>query len=280
MVICRAYRYLQRPVFIASFIFVAIFYSGILFSTASTKDLEKEAVASAGKGGQWLYRYQGKFIDPAIAYIIRTINEDYCGPSEKLENFWRNILKEFKEWPYLPLYGRLFDNSSKYKLSDKAMEILKTSPDFNPTVLLQSLNCDLYPAREDFVTDAFNNTENEGRYSLTHMFWSAYLFKNNGCSLKECDLDKVILTAAEKIAEEQKTSKNIFDDLYAERAAFLLYFGFENMVKDKWIKNIIGNQRQSGAWATPSYSGKNFGNPHTTALAVWALSLYSKSCPF
>ena len=143
--------------------------------------------------------------------------------------------------------------------------------------------CDLYPVKADFEKETFEGIKNgkEFGYDLTHKFWSAFLFRDNGCSANDYDVGKIIDLGAKQIAAEQrKIKEGGFDDLYAERTAMLLRFGFQNLVKDEWIENIVKNQKPSGAWATPGLYWNETENPHTTILSVWALAQYSKTCPF
>ncbi|MFH1956681.1 MAG: hypothetical protein ABIJ28_03480 [Patescibacteria group bacterium] len=237
-----------------------------------------QADLSAQKGWQWLYHYQGKLLDPSIPLIIKNINEKHCQSSSEIKGFWENALQEFENHQYLPVFERFFYDSPNYKPSEKIAKILKTQQDYYNDALAQALYCDFYPVKEDFEENVFSNINNESGYDLTHKFWSAILFKNNGCESRNYNIDEIIYTGAEKIKDEQE--KSSFDDLYAERTAMLLENNFENFVSEEWIKKIIENQKDSGAWATPTYFSRNYENPHTTTLAIWSLVQYSGKCPF
>lgn len=256
---------------------IIIFIIAIIQQTEN-KSLQEEAAKSAKSGWQWLKNYNGKFLDPGNLLIIKIINEKYCGTIPEIESFWEEILPEFTSHYYLAVFERFFDTNPEYKMSNKVLEILKTPQEYYNDALPQALYCDLYPARDDFAEKTFNDVDKESGYNLTHKFWSAILFKNNGCLVENYNIDNVILAAAQKIYEEQE--KSDFDDLYAERTAFLMNYGFKKMVPEDWIKNIIKNQNKSGAWGTPTYFSRNFENPHTTALAIWSLVQYSETCPF
>lgn len=272
---------MNKKIFL-NFVCILFLALAILFIRISNnKNLsiaQEKSAESARKGWQWLYNYQGKFLDPVIPFIIKKINEDYCNSFPEIANFWKDILKEFENDSYLPVFERLFDDNPEYKMSDKVLEILKTPQEYYNDVLPQALYCDLYPVRDDFFEKTFDSIEKETGYDLTHKFWSAILFKSNECLIKNYNIDNIISVATQKIYEEQEKSN--FDDLYAERIAFLMNYGFKNMVPEDWIKNIIANQNESGSWATPTYFSRNFENPHTTALAIWSLVQYSGSCPF
>ncbi len=274
-----AKNFKEKHAFIAYFFLAIVFTLAIFFSSSALNALKKESVLSAQNGWKWLYNYQGKFLDPGILHIIRIINDDYCDSSPKIENFWKNKLKEFEKKPYLPVFERLFAGPN-YKISPRVKKILRTPQEKYNDILPQALYCDLFPVKKDFAKNTFGNIEKETGYNLTHKFWSAVLFKKNGCSAKGYDIDRIILSGAKKISEEEEKSKGKFNDLYAERAAFLFYYGFKDMAKNEWIKNILKNQMPSGAWATPVYFNQKYENPHTTALAIWVLTQYSKTCPF
>ena len=271
----------NRKIFII--LFILIITSTVFFLIYGKKDtnepeLKKQALYSAQRGWQWLYNYKGNFLDPGIPRIIKTINNKYCGSKPEIESFWKKILKEFEDHSYLSVFERFFIDDSNYQINDKVIEILQTPQEDYNDVLAQALYCNLYPVRADFAEKTFDGIEKETRYDLTHKFWSAILFKSNECAIKNYNIDNIISVAAQKIYEEQKKSN--FDDLYAERTAFLMEYGFKNIVPEDWIKNIIANQNESGAWGTPTYFSKNFENPHTTALAIWSLVQYSQTCPF
>ena len=268
-------KFKEKYVFII-YLFFAVVFIGEMAVFASADSFDARANQAATAGWHWLYQYNNNFSDPGIPLIIKTINDKYCH-SPKAETFWKNILKEFKNHPYLPVFERFFSDKTDYKnISDKALAILKTPQTYYNDVLPQALYCDLYPVREDFAAKTFDKIETETGYDLTHKFWSAVLFKENGCYAEGYKLDEIISIAAQKMVAEQEKSEKV-DDLYAERAAFLEYYGFKGLVKENWIKNIMDNQLESGAWVN---SVKDVGNPHTIVLSIWALAEHSATCPF
>jgi len=263
------------------FIFITVFIFGVLFAGIFIGNTKTEAIQSAKNGWSWLYSYEGNFLDPGNLFIIKSINDKLC-ESSHVENFWRERLGEFKDRYFQSVYLKFFDKDPSAKIKERALEIINT--DFKDGYfdkgMVQALYCDLYPVEDDFADNLIEGIKNAERYDLTHKFWMAIVLKENGCATDEINIDRAISLGAEKIAKEQEASK-VFNDLYAERTAFLLYFGFEDMVKKEWIKNILENQKTSGAWASPIAGlGIDNENPHTTALAVWALSEYSQTCPF
>lgn len=238
--------------------------------------LQIQSAKSAHLGWLWLKNYQNDFLDPGIPFIIKQINDRYC-QSNEAEKFWQKAAKEFDNHEYLFVFERFF--YEKNKINPKIQAMLKTPHDYYNDILPQALYCDVYPARADFEQNLFANIKNETEYDLTHKFWSAVLFKNNNCVSKNYDIEKIILSAAQKMAVEQEQHKE-FNDLFAERAAFLLNYGFADLVNDEWIKIILENQEKTGAWNANMFFNARHENPHTTILAVWALTEYSKTCPF
>lgn len=238
--------------------------------------LQIQSAKSAHLGWLWLKNYQGNFLDPGIPFIIKQINSKYC-QSNEAEKFWQKAANEFNNHEYLFVFERFFSENNN--INPKIQAILKTPHDYYNDILPQALYCDIYPVRDDFEQNLFGSIENETGYDLTHKFWSAVLFKNNNCVSKNYDADKIILSAAQKIAEEQEQN-NEFNDLFAERAAFLLHYGFGDLTNDNWIKIILENQKKTGAWNANMFFNARYENPHTTILAVWALTEYSKTCPF
>lgn len=257
---------------------VLVFTSIIVFFLIKNKlntdiSMPTKELAASKKGWIWLENYRDNFYDPTPFFIMEETNDKYCH-SPKIENFIEKKWEGFENHYYLSVFERLF-GSDDYKISEKVIKILDAPHTYYDDTLPQALYCDLHPIKKDFIEKSFDNIENETGYDLTHRFWLSILFKENGCSVNNYDLDKIIKDRAKKIAEEQEKSVG-FNDLYAERTAFLLHFGFENLVKKEWINNIVKNQKKSGAWETPELGE----NPHTTALAVMALAEYEKKCPF
>lgn len=243
-------------------------------------DLETRASVSAQKGWQWLSHYQGKLLDPAIPFIVKSINDRYCSSSAQGESFWETGWDEFKTDPYLRVFERLFADPASYKISGAVLDVLRAPQqhaEYN-SVLPEALYCDLHPVPNDFFQKAFGAISNASGYDLTHEFWSAALFKENKCSGGARDIGAILSTAAGRLVQEENASS--FNDLYAERAAFLTRYGFKDLVSPEWIATIVKNQNPSGAWGTPTFFGVNSQNPHTTALAIWALTQFTGKCPF
>jgi hypothetical protein len=140
------------------------------------------------------------------------------------------------------------------------------------------------PERAISFIKAFLSTDERG-YVLTHQFIVLIWAEQMGLELsdrlsgKKNDLLK-------RIYIEQREDA-FFSDLYAERAALLLYYG-KPKTKDavKWIDTIINAQLSDGIWESGpnliDYDGQavslSLPKQHTTVLSLWAirafLSLY------
>lgn len=223
-------------------------------------------------GWQWVKNYNDKFLDPGNLWIIKMINDKYCH-SAKVENFWKDRWeKEFKNHPYKSAFNRLFDRSFVYKIDYNIPKEIRSL--YFDDALVEALYCDQSPISQESLKRLLD-TENDSGYDLTHKFLAMNLMKESGCF---DNLDEKIKTTAQKIVDEEN-SKTDFDDLYAERTAFLLSFGFRDLIKKDWINKIIANQKESGAWATPVFGNEHFENPHTTILSLWVLAQYYNTCP-
>lgn len=255
----------------------------VFFGSKETRrqpHLKMDAYASAQKGWQWLSHYQGKLLDPVVPFIMRSINDRYCSSSLAGESFWKKGWDEFKTDPYLRVFERFFADHASYKISGTVLDVLGAPQQYREynIVLPEALYCDLHPVPSDFFQEAFGNISHASGYDLTHEFWSAALFKENGCVDGAHDVGAILSSAAQRLIQEENAGS--FDDLYAERAAFLMRYGFKDLVPSEWIETIVKNQDSSGGWGTPTFFGTNFQNPHTTALAIWALTQYTGECPF
>jgi hypothetical protein len=75
---------------------------------------------------------------------------------------------------------------------------------------------------------------------------------------------------------DEERQAGAFNDLSAERAAFLLWGGRRDLVDDAWLVKIKSAQGPDGGWGDGAGAAPN---PHTTALAAWALTQASGHCP-
>ncbi len=269
----------KKYIVLLALLLVSVFLYWFTMSDKNNGVLLKfSARRSANNSWSWLLNYKGDFTSPTVPMVIKIINDKYCH-SPVIEVFVKQRWAKFSNHPYYPVFERFFGDWGNYKITDTVKKILSTPQITYNEVLPEAMYCDQLPVNSTFENRAFLNLGNETGYNLTHQFWSAVLFKENGCVTKNYNIDELIKNAANKMVEEQEKSAKV-DDLYVERTAFLLNFGFKELVKKEWIENIIKAQDKSGAWITANIFDNNYKDPHTAILGVWALSEYANYCPF
>lgn len=254
----------------------------------------KEAAASARRGMDWLLKYDDDLNDPGILWAVNEINKNYCGSvpvksrgdhgaspaksqngntANELGRFVSEKFKEFENHPVEAAYKKLVSPSADS--AKPSAETIKTFGNKYDAELLGALYCEEEPDEEwqkILENQAFSELSG---YDLTHLFLALLMAKENGCLAAEKIQPRMEASAAQ-IANEENLSK--FGDLFAERAALLLRAGYKNEIKKEWIKKIIEKQNKSGSWNNSVLFGMP-DDPHTTALATWALAQYSESCP-
>jgi hypothetical protein len=249
----------------------------ILSNTISDYSFKKKVTASAEAGGSWLLEFQENLEDPGILWIMKQINDKYCQLPE-FDNLLQYRFGEFKDSPIDKFFSKFINPdiipSDIYEIDYQSLKIFWA---FFSDMIIPALYCDVKEIPDDITTRILDVEEATG-YHLSHKFLALMLIKENQCLPKKITkINETLSMAAEKMVFEE--GQESFSDLYSERVAFLGYGGFQNLVKKEWLNEIIKNQATSGAWAAPGYWEGN-DNPHTTALSVWALVQYSKTCPF
>lgn len=242
---------------------------GIFLLTKDSPEL-----ASARRGGEWLIRYTQDYADPGIPWVIYALNAQLCKSSEIGVLATNRFTQEFAEKPIERAYAPLVGLSSD--APETSLALSRGSNVFDD-IIMPTLYCKDIPMASSTERSILSVEDAKG-YTLTHKFLAMLFMRERGCLSQEGE--RALHLAAEKITTEE--SQASFDDLYAERAAFLLYGGFTSLVQDPWITTIITNQLPSGGWKAvhrTDFLGSNE-NPHTTALAVFALALRAQACPF
>jgi len=262
---------MKKFFFLIFFLFLAF---GVLVVQTLPQDtlfLPKKAETASKRGAEWLGQYNEPYNDPGIVWIVKKINDTYCHSSD-VDEFVQTRFAEFENDPVQKYYRVLIDGNTDVAVD---YSILTGREKFFDDIILPPLYCQKQPIPEATLKKIFES-ENLAGYDLTHHFLSLQLMKENQC-LGEQKIKTAMDEAAQYMRTEQVVSS--FSDLFAERIAFLQYGGYEDSIKDQWIQTIIENQSPSGAWKDPNYFEK-IDNPHTTALAVWALVQYTQQCPF
>ncbi len=229
---------------------------------------------SAYKGGQWLLDYSKPYADPGVFWLASQMGES-CGDPSLNQKLSARFDKEFSQASLEYGYKRLLDTRVDAHVSDAILAMHTNTFD---DIIMPALYCDTYPLAENIQEKIFD-IGHADHYALTHHYLALLLLQKNRCMVDD-RLEKALDFAARKIAIEEEWST--FDDLYAERIAFLLYGGRSDLVKDAWISSLVDHQGAGGGWKTNR--GKEFfgvdENPHTSVLALYALSRYGNICPF
>ena len=249
-----------------------VLLTGILYTTGDV-DITVKADVSAGSAINWLINYEGQYKDPGVVWILDVVNNSYCG-DEQLRNFALNKFKEFENHPVEFAYKKLIDENFSFEID---YEILKGRASFFDDIIMPAVYCADHEIKQETLDKIFD-IENVSDYDLSHRFLAMLILRKNDCvDGLEYNFDKYLLEAKNKIVDEQNKSV-VYNDIYSERVAFLLFGGFDADIEEEWINEIIKNQSSAGAWADPKHFGK-IDNPHTTALSLWALAGYTKKCP-
>jgi hypothetical protein len=243
--------------------------------------LRTRAPEAARRAGAWLLAHRAPFKDPAIPWILGLVNDAYCRDAT-IRDFVAKRFHEFDGGSH-PIYAALgggFSPATREASFDEFWKqwLVKNHENDVLSAMAYGVYCDRLKMPEVVAKTMFSETS-EG-YVLTHQYLALQFMKRGGC------LDPVgeqaLRRAAERIAAEEERSEE-FSDLFAERAAVLLYGDDRQLVEPFWIDAILASQEPSGAWSDEAFASRVYAtaeNPHTTALAFWALAEYSRTCPF
>jgi hypothetical protein len=229
---------------------------------------------SAHRGLSWLITYPNNVADPGILWVVSDINKKYCR-SKDIDNFVSNKFLEFKNDPINIAYQRLLNGDDSYRYSETDLQGF--SQRFDLYLTIPALYCDKQPTPSAVETQIFATDQTSG-YELTHQFIGMLFLEQQGCKNRQTDpVFKSALTAtAQKIASEEEGA--VFSDIFAERVALLEYAGFANLIQPEWLQDIVNNQQADGSFVDPQASQAEI-RVHTTALAVWALTINQAQCP-
>lgn len=257
---------------------LAFVLAGVQYRRASA--LREQALDSARRGASWLLAQDIPLKDPGIPWIVSAIDGEYCH-EPRVAAYVAQRFTEFDGRPD-PIYAALrglalgardetFDDFSRHwqEFVNKGDVV---------SAMAYGVYCDRLP-RPDVVTRVVLSTTSAG-YQATHQLLALQYMKQNGC-LSPDEQETLALTARAIAAEQQQDSE--FSDLWAERVAVLLYADYRQLVAADWIETLVAKQEPSGAWSDPRFPRRFYQtpeNPHTTALAVWALAEYGRACPF
>lgn len=237
-------------------------------------------VEDVARGGKWLLSYPGDYRDPGVFWLASVANGQYCGGEPAVTRGLRvRFDREFPVSSYEHAYLRFLDTGPGADADLPASdEVLAAHANTFDDLIMPALYCDVRPV-SDAVRAKILDVDSASGYALTHRYLALLLMRERGCA-DGAAFDRALARAARKIVAEESVSN--FDDLYAERVAFLLYAGQASLVRPQWIRTIMAHQEPSGGWKTATrrdFFGADE-NPHTTGLSLFALSTYAGACPF
>lgn len=257
-------------VFFLSFLVVKIRQLSLWPSLTPKVDMLSKSKTALENGINWLLGTEEKFSGGAT-FIIKELNE-ICNDNS-LEQLWKEKIEEdLKMYPFVyRALGIKYDFNPKdcpnYATSYTITDLSRLYTSF---VLCEVIYCDSFDTKK--IIEDINSIEDDNGYYSNHKLLSLLLMKEFNCH--NAVLDELIKEKSEELINIQDSSQEFKEpidpielDIYLERVALIGYAGYE--IKDNWIENVIDTQKQDGSWTN---------NPHTTALALWALAQKSKTC--
>ncbi len=237
---------------------------------------------SAQKGLNWLLDYKGS-VNWFTLFAMRDINENYCHRTE-IDSYIATRIPKLPDNQMNSGLRRLMDGDTGFAHRDGAwlqLSAKRFAPEASglrrPSVTrhtsealaLMALYCDIHPLPEQAEKQIFDIRSVTGE-TLTNLFSAMALLEKMGCKSREKDKDfrTIFRTTAEKVSSEQEPLN----------AGLLEFAGYPELVKEEWIRNIIGWQFASGAWSGREYKPEN-PDPYSTSIAVWTLTRYLNECP-
>lgn len=223
--------------------------------------------AAAHKGVEWLLSYPEEYKNPGVFWALKEVAGTHCNSNE-LE---KKLTERFESIPRSEV-ERAYFYFPEAPISEDA-RIASTTARYDQW-LLAALSCKERPLPPD-VRDALAARETSRGYDLTHRYLALSYIKRLGCRLED-DLLDTRIAGIETALRDEEVQSEAFTDLSAERAALLLWGGRQDLVSDTWLLKIKGAQGPTGGWGDRESA---IPNPHTTALATWALAQASGRCP-
>lgn len=221
----------------------------------------KPFVAAAHQGIEWFMSYEGDYENAGVFWALLDINARYCRDTE----FGQFLTQRFEAYP------RTGAERSYFALAQGIEEAPQGAEARYDMWLFAALSCKEQPLSEELRAELHNVSE-AARYDLTHKYLALAYLSRLGCATEE---DGAALKVAALRMKEEEGRELYFTDLSAERAALLMWAGDASLVDTVWLRKIQRAQDSSGGWA----DGSSKPNPHTSALALWALTQATGVCP-
>jgi len=227
--------------------------------------IEIEEKSLLKKGIDFLLVTDEKFVGGAT-YLVKKLNE-ICN-DERLEKLWKDKIDEdIGEQKFLL---RLYDSAYQYP----DISNLENISHLNTRLVAKAAYCENF-SFENVISD-ISKIERNGGYNSTHILLALAIMKEKDCYDKKLLNPLINELVKDLIITQNKEGKpenlpNLCNpsylDIYAERAAVIGYAGYP--IKGVWVENILRCQAENGSW---------FDSPHTTSLALWAITQKNKNC--
>jgi len=137
-------------------------------------------------------------------------------------------------------------------------------------LMVRCVNADRDGESEELLRELWQYVDHGG-YGTTHILLGCDLLRRFG-KISKTVLDESIAKTIRPIVRAERRDR--FRDLYAERAAFLLWQGYGDCVQPSWILRICRAQREDGGWYRRWRPWGAASEQHPVCLALAALLLY------
>lgn len=242
----------------------------IALATTFTFSLPKDYLytSSARAGIEWLISYPAPYENAGVLWVLHDIHTHHC-PYDSLG-------KALKERYLLEPQTKANAFYFAFRTGALPSEVDVSQLAQYDRWLISALRCTTVSLDESTTQELIDDRHTA--YDLTHQYIALTYLERLGCVTSiPAALDTLRTLVAKRIADEDMQDSHVFSDLSAERAALLLWGGHASLVSTEWLERIAHAQQPSGGWKdAPSDTAPN---PHTTALATWALIQYLDECP-
>lgn len=254
------------PYILAVLVLLAVFFlSFTLWSREGDTDLQVQAQ----KGLAWLLTYEGTYENPGVLWVLDDIQKKQCGIDSFALRIEERSAREIRT-PAGSFYHAYRTEKSLPQIDTSVLPLYDRW-------LIEALRCSSVASsrlfQDELVREIYTG------YDLTHQYIALTYLERLSCDdALAAPLTPLRDSVAVRIQQEDAYALHRFSDLSAERAAVLLWGGHGSLVSREWIDTISRNQSEDGGWKNAPEDTR--ANPHTTALALWALVQYTGLCPF
>lgn len=139
---------------------------------------------------------------------------------------------------------------------------------FSDTCLKGALACRFAPGCRTYKTQL-----GQWGYVLTHQVLFFLFAREKKCAW-DLDVDAWIARLSRAMLREHQSDPR-FSDLFAERMGLGAYAGYEEFLREEWVREILEAQRPPGCW--PWALGEAECSDHATGMSAWVLAMYLRA---